>query len=145
MTKNNLIVDTGFFVALLSNKDQYHQQAISLRKIIDKRVWITTWPVLTEVCHILGARNSGHLAIKLFDVYCKSGFELFSMTKIHIPRTKELLEKYCKLPMDLADASLVILAEELGHGDIVSTDARDFKTYRWKNHKPFNNYFDSFI
>ena len=45
--------------------------------------------------------------------------------------------------MDLADASLVLLAEEIGHGDIVSTDARDFDTYRWKNHKPFHNLFNS--
>ena len=43
------------------------------------------------------------------------------------------------LPMDLADASLLILAEHLGHGRILSTDERDFKTYRWKRHKPFTN------
>jgi hypothetical protein len=40
---------------------------------------------------------------------------------------------YADLPMDLADASLVILAEHLGHGRILSTDKRDFHTYRWKN------------
>lgn len=34
---------------------------------------------------------------------------------------------------------LVILAEELGHGRILSTDQRDFRTYRWKNHNPFQN------
>jgi len=41
--------------------------------------------------------------------------------------------------MDLADASLVILAEELGHGRILSTDQRDFNAYRWKHHEPFQN------
>ena len=41
--------------------------------------------------------------------------------------------------MDLATASLVILAEELGSGRILFSDLRDFKTYRWKNHKPFQN------
>jgi predicted nucleic acid-binding protein len=49
------------------------------------------------------------------------------------------MQKYADLPMDLAVASLVILAEELGHGRKLSTDQRDFKTYRWKNHKPFQN------
>ena len=43
------------------------------------------------------------------------------------------------LPMDLADDSLVILAEALGHGRILSNDQRDFRTYRWKNHYPFEN------
>jgi predicted nucleic acid-binding protein len=41
--------------------------------------------------------------------------------------------------MDLADASLVLLAEALGHGRIATTDERDFKTYRWKNRRPFTN------
>jgi len=41
--------------------------------------------------------------------------------------------------MDFADASLIVLAEELGHGRIVSTDKRDFGTSRWKNRHPFQN------
>jgi len=41
--------------------------------------------------------------------------------------------------MDLADASMVVLADELGHGRILSTDQRDFSAYRWKNHEPFEN------
>ncbi|MEE7624612.1 hypothetical protein V3O24_00415 [Methylobacter sp. Wu8] len=45
------------------------------------------------------------------------------------------MHKYADLPMDLA----AILAEKLGHSRILSTDQRDFKTYRWKNHKPFEN------
>ncbi|MEI6446196.1 MAG: hypothetical protein WCO29_24485 [Nostocales cyanobacterium ELA583] len=49
------------------------------------------------------------------------------------------MEKYANLPMDLADASLVILAEHLGHGRIFSVDQRDFNTYRWKQNYPFEN------
>ena len=47
--------------------------------------------------------------------------------------------KYRDLPMDLADASLVVLAEALGSGRILSTDRRDFRAYRWKNRRPFSN------
>lgn len=43
------------------------------------------------------------------------------------------------LPMDLADASLVIAAEDLGSGRILFTDRRDFGAYRWKSRKPFKN------
>ena len=34
---------------------------------------------------------------------------------------------------------LMMLAEHLGHGHILSTDERDFATYRWKNRQPFKN------
>ncbi len=49
------------------------------------------------------------------------------------------MEKYEALPMDLADATLVLLAEWLGHGRILSVDRRDFGTYRWKDRHPFEN------
>ena len=49
------------------------------------------------------------------------------------------MQHYADLPMDLADASLVVLAEELGSGRIFSTDQRDFHAYRWKNRRPFRN------
>lgn len=49
------------------------------------------------------------------------------------------MEKYADLPMDLADASLIILSEHLGHGRILTVDQRDFSIYRWKNQYPFDN------
>ncbi|HEX6833517.1 MAG TPA: hypothetical protein VF132_08285 [Rudaea sp.] len=49
------------------------------------------------------------------------------------------MRRYADLPMDLADASLVLLAEELDDGRILSTDVRDFGGYRWKTRRPFRN------
>jgi len=40
------------------------------------------------------------------------------------------MQSYADLPMDLADASLVLLAEALNHGRVLSTDHRDFHAYR---------------
>lgn len=48
----------------------------------------------------------------------------------------ELMERYANLPIDLTDASLVVAATELGKGRILSTDQRDFETYRWKDAQP---------
>jgi hypothetical protein len=41
--------------------------------------------------------------------------------------------------MDYADASLVVLAEHLKHGRILTTDRRDFSIYRWQETKTFEN------
>ena len=43
-------------------------------------------------------------------------------------KVSELMSHCADLPMDLADASLVLLAQQLGHGRILSTDQRDFRT-----------------
>jgi predicted nucleic acid-binding protein len=57
----------------------------------------------------------------------------------HIERMIELMDRYANLPMDMADASLIVLAEHLGHGRILTVDRRDFSIYRWNNTEVFNN------
>jgi hypothetical protein len=54
-------------------------------------------------------------------------------------RPDALMHRYRDLPIDLADASLLILAEEPGEGRILSADLRDFQGYCWKNMQPFVN------
>lgn len=133
-----IIADTGFWLALANRGDRHHQAAATaLSKL--REPLITTWPVMTETCHLLATRL-GHVAHERFvESATRGAFTLFSIQSSHLPRILELLGKYRDLPMDLADASLVILAEELGSGRILSTDARDFGAYRWKNRKPFRN------
>lgn len=143
-----IIVDTGFWVALFNHKDQYHQSSQqTLAKYSDEPL-ITTWCVLTESFYLLLQRSATPYIgvekqikfINIFQEYPKQ-FHLFNLEDSHLKRIQELMKQYQNLPMDLADASLVILAEDLGNGRILSIDNRDFNTYRWKNKKPFINLF----
>ena len=134
-----IIIDTGFLVALHTKNDSYHQKALAISEEIKNRQWITTWPVLTETCYYFIQKENIQAVSLLFDFLENKMIELFSLEIKHFSQLRSLLLKYKDLPMDLADASLVILAEELGSGDILSTDQRDFKTYRWKNRHPFHN------
>ena len=97
---------------------------------------ITTCAVTTETCHLLLARGGVESQLRFVEQY-RAG--VFDVSSTHAPRLAELMAKYADLPMDLADASLILLAEHLGHGRILSTDARDFRTCRWKQHAPFEN------
>lgn len=140
-TNRELIIDAGFFIALLNRKDQHHKDATKLIKSFPKKQWVSTWLVLTEVTHMLLKEKALAAVQGLLDLCEHGGVSLFHLEPRHIPRIKQLMCKYETLPADLADVSLIILAEELGHGDILSTDRRDFTTYRWKNHLPFKNFF----
>lgn len=133
-----IIADTGFWLALANTRDAHHRQATRVCEGLNEPL-ITTWPVLTETCHSLLSRL-GVPALEQFMKAATGGaFQLFSLRDEKLSRAAELMHKYRDLPMDLADASLVILAEELGEGRILSTDRRDFRAYRWKNRKPFKN------
>ncbi|MCI5143496.1 MAG: PIN domain-containing protein, partial [Candidatus Electrothrix sp. ATG1] len=100
---------------------------------------ITTCAVMTETCHLLLTRAGISAQQKFIEKYRQGVFFVFELNAEHSERIAELMRKYADLPMDLADASLVVLAEHLGHGRILSTDQRDFHIYRWKNHQPFEN------
>ncbi len=133
-----VIADTGFWLALANRGDRYHAAAKKTLATIDEPL-ITTWPVLTETCHLLLQHLGNQAQQKLIKSYSIGAFEIFDLTRKHISDIHKYMKKYADLPMDLADASLVVLAEHLGHGRILSTDQRDFKTYRWKQRKPFKN------
>lgn len=136
-----IIADTGFFVALANRAEKDHEAAArALGKI--REGLVTTWPVVTETTHLFAARMGTH-ALLAWVASAKAGaFAIFDLNASHWARLEALMKHYADLPMDLADASLVLLAEEQNDGRILSTDRRDFRTYRWKKRKPFKNLLD---
>ncbi|MDB9468463.1 PIN domain-containing protein [Dolichospermum circinale CS-1225] len=140
-----IIVDTGFWLALANKNDLLHEVAKKQFQNLANEKFITTWCVVTETCYLLQKRI-GIDAPKIFIHKISMGkLQVFDLKQNHCDRIEQLMQKYRDLPMDLADASLVILAEELGHGQILSVDYRDFNTYRWKNTQPFQNLFQELI
>ncbi|WP_150047512.1 MULTISPECIES: type II toxin-antitoxin system VapC family toxin [Methylomonas] len=133
-----IIADSGFWIALADKNDKHHAKADAAAKSLDESL-ITTFPVMTEVCHILLKRRGVAAQLSFMQMYQLGAFEVFEIQDKHKARIVELMHQYADLPMDLADASLVLLAEDLGHGRIFSTDLRDFHAYRWKNTRPFQN------
>ncbi|HEX5757752.1 MAG TPA: PIN domain-containing protein [Thermoanaerobaculia bacterium] len=133
-----VIADTGFWLALANRNDRYHALANErLREL--REPLVTTWPVVTETCYLLLSRLGTANQRTFVDSFAAGAFEVFDLRREHGPRISALMKTYSDLPMDLADASLVLLAEELDDGRILSTDARDFRTYRWKHREPFEN------
>ncbi|MFZ5478305.1 MAG: type II toxin-antitoxin system VapC family toxin [Myxococcota bacterium] len=131
--------DTGFWVALASPRDAAYARAHEALRQLGTEQLIVTWPVIAETCHLLSSRV-GWRATSRFLASHAAGAYTIADPGIHPPeRMLPLMERYRDLPMDVADASLVLLAHHLGHGRILSTDRRDFETYRWKERHPFDN------
>lgn len=133
-----LIADSGFFLALVRRRDPWHERAVEAYRSLGEGL-ATTWPVITETAYLIGSRLGETYRLRFLEQILSGAVSVFELRLEHGPRLLDLTRRYAALPMDLADASLVILAEHLGHGRILSTDMRDFETYRWKNHHPFKN------
>lgn len=54
-------------------------------------------------------------------------------------RMRAFMEKYRDAPMDIADASLVVLAEDLKIKTVFTLDKKDFSRYRPRHCKHFTS------
>jgi predicted nucleic acid-binding protein len=134
-----ILADSGFWIALGNRRDRHHAAARAAAERWSKEGFVSTWPVLTEVTHLLGARVGVDQSVAFIESIARGACEIPVPPDDALLRAHALMSRYRNLPMDLADASLVILAEDLGEGRILSTDLRDFQGYRWKNTQPFTN------
>ena len=133
-----IIADAGFFYALVDRSDTWHRRAVA-QLDTQSEGWITTWPVLTEATHLLMRWIGTDAAQALLREVADGAIGVWQWSADASVRLPALMARYTDLPMDLADASLVLLAEHLGHGRILTTDERDFGVHGFKNQPPFHN------
>ncbi|MDI9333093.1 MAG: hypothetical protein QM533_01825 [Cytophagales bacterium] len=133
-----ILMDAGYIVALLDVKDVEHQRATRLLHT-KKEGWMTTWPVIAEAVYMLESHVHMVCARTVLTAVEEGDILIWDIPQTLLPRMQKMMKKYIDLPMDLADASMVLLAEHLGHGRILTTDQRDFGAHRWKSQKPFVN------
>jgi predicted nucleic acid-binding protein len=120
----NALVDAGFLVALLSSRDSHHQWAVA-QAPGHAPPWRTCETVVSEAFHLLGARGAPGLSGLLRRRAVIAGFSLDG----DLESVLKLLQKYADVPMSLADACLVRMAETLPDPVILTTDS-DFRIYR---------------
>jgi len=110
---------------------------LNMNKASDYR-FVTTWIVMCESFFLIKNLVNYQKAVNLFEAYSRSEFDIFDIKKEHSHRVIEIMKKYQDIDVDLADITLVILAEQLATGDILTVDNKDFDTLRWNKNKHFN-------
>ena len=137
-----IAIDTGFLVALLDRRDAWHSRAWDMRDTASLG-WITTWPVLTECCHLLQRALGTDYVVGLMEDVASGGIQIWQLPEAQLARSPQLMRKYASLPMDLADASLIWVADTLGVLDILTLDRRDFGVYRSARGRALRNLLDA--
>ena len=122
-----VLLDTGPAVALFDPRDGDHR-ACRARLEALREPLVTTIAVLTEAFHILSPESVGSHRLRQF--LLAGGASVHTIGDSGLARASELMETYSNLPMDLADASLVVTAEQLPTRRIFTLDHRDFSSYR---------------
>ena len=122
-----ILVDAGPLVALLHRDDQHHQDCVeALTRIRDPLV--TVWPAFTEAMYLLNF--SWRAQDALWELVSEETIRLLPVEADDHRRIRDLMKKYRMLPMDLADAALVAVAERERIRRIFTIDRRDISLYR---------------
>jgi predicted nucleic acid-binding protein len=131
-----ILVDAGPIVALLNRRDHWHARSAAFFDGFSG-VALTTWTVLAEAWHLL----PGHKRAPLLRWLEDGGVRIEHVPETELPRVRKLVTRYRDRPMDLADATLVWLAEREDLLDIVTVD-RGFAAYRTASGARFTNHLE---
>jgi uncharacterized protein len=122
-----ILIDAGPLVALISASDRHHAACRATLKRIDEPIY-TVWPAFTEAMYLL--RGSQPAQTVLWQMVQRETIGFMPLTADDAYRMRQLMEKYHDLPMDLADAALVRVAERERITRIFTIDRRDFTIYK---------------
>ena len=134
---NTVLIDAGPLIALFDRDDKYHTSIVEFIKNTNYR-FISTTAVLTETMYMLDFNTAVQLSF--LEWVMKEGVIIHEIKQSAIKRIIDLTRKYSDRPMDFADATLVIAAEERGIRQIISIDS-DFDIYRLYNKMKIENIF----
>jgi predicted nucleic acid-binding protein len=122
-----VLVDAGPLIALIHAGDRHHDRCLTTFRKIETTLG-TVWPVLTEAMYLLNFSWRAQEA--LWEMLERGVVALLSLEEPDLLRMRDLMKKYRDLPMDLADAALVAVAERERIRRIFTLDRQDFEIYR---------------
>jgi uncharacterized protein len=123
-----VLVDTGPLVALFDPSDSEHEGCKRALGKLGRRRRVTSLAVMTEAVYLLGFSPQAQRALLAF--VAAGAVEVADFGPGPISRAAALMERFEELPMDFADATLVVLAEHFQTTAVFTLDRRDFAVYR---------------
>ena len=123
------LTDAGALVALLDADDSYHAAYVAAAQHLPVGPLLTTWVCFTEAMYLLGTVGGYRYQAVLWSLRTTGRLVLHELTAAEADRMAALMAQYQDTPMDLADASLVVVAESRALRRVFTTDS-DFYVYR---------------
>lgn len=128
-----ILTDAGPLVAIIDRGETDHERCVAALARL-RGPLLTTWPAFTEAIYLLGDAGGWRGQEALWRLLRRG--DLAIETPGRLDRVEDLMRRYRDLPLDLADATLVALAEERGLRTVFTLD-RDFRVYRLPRGRAF--------
>lgn len=130
-----VLLDTGVIVALLDASESRHRECVEAVRAIAAPI-VTCEAVIAESCYLL--RNLRGAAERVLENVSNGAFQIPFQLSSEAANLQRIFHRYRDRDIDLADACLVHLANQLRTGEILTLD-NDFNIYRWGGNKRFES------
>jgi predicted nucleic acid-binding protein len=124
-----LIVDAGPLYAAAASGDDDHARCAELLANAARPLLVPEL-VVTEVSYLLSDRIGAHAELAFARAIAEGELTVEPVLEDEWQRVAQLVEQYADLPLGMADASLVALAERHGQREIASLDHRHLGVVR---------------
>ena len=130
------LTDAGPLIALIDADEPDHAACLEALERLALPL-VTTWPTFTEAMYLIAKAGGAQGQRALWRLVGTATAEIADLSASAVKRSERLMDQYAELPMDLADATLVALAEELPPRRIFTLDD-DFDVYRLHGRQRFD-------
>ena len=131
-----ILCDAGVLLCLVDRTQPQHNAYKNTVMRLAKPL-VTTWSCLTEAMYLALHRGGWQMQKQLGQLLLDKLLVVYNIQESDFSRLLGLMEQYRDRPMDLADATLVLVAEKTGYRQILTLDA-DFLFYRIQNQGSFD-------
>ena len=126
-----IFVDAGFVIALVSERDRYHQQALELANMLETAYLITTDAVLLEIGNHL-SRNYKQEAIQIVETFIEAeNVEIVELTPELFDKAFETYKKHNDKEWGLVDCLSFAVMWDRGILEVLAFD-RHFRQAKFK-------------
>jgi uncharacterized protein len=129
------LTDAGPLIAIIDADEPDHAACLAALDQVAIPL-ITTWPAFTEAMYLLARAGGIRAQQALWRLVQTDRLVVAELSAAAVDRSARLMDQYADRPMDLADATLVALAEERGDRRIFTLDD-DFQIYRFRGRQRF--------
>jgi predicted nucleic acid-binding protein len=129
-----ILLDTSGLLSAIDASQRYHAECVALSKA--PPLLLSPF-VLAELDYLLSRHVGGVAQTALLDEVARGAYQLEPFDANDVAAAKDVLARYPKLQIGLADASLVVLAERHRTRDILTLDERHFRALRARGRKGF--------
>lgn len=128
------LIDTGPLIAFIWAREERHRDIVALLRQTPFPL-LTTQACITEAMHFLGKFAGVPSQLVLAQLVVHGEFRSFEIDAPRTSRIHDLMSRYANVPMDYADATLIVAAEDSGDHSLITFDS-DFQIYRLSGGEP---------